>query len=267
VFETNIEFLHMIVTGAFDIAESGAIMFCQWMAVLTSNVARNVATPRVIRDVGIAIRKIRAKRKIRKIRMIWMISAGIDVPRFRNSVYNTAMLRSAVTMIFPFVIAIAAAGSLRAQEVVKAVVVNEVVEIASLPRSDRDDFATVELRMNGKVIRKFTTDRPVFPEVIGTFKGVDAEYVLYRTSTGSGACAGGSLYVIKFDTGGSLDTVKDISISPILTTCLGEEPVFKIDSNNKGELVLDIAGYTINLEYNKRWVEKKTAVRRPKRRR
>lgn len=175
-----------------------------------------------------------------------------------------AMRRSAVIIILTFVIAFAAAVSVRAQEVVRAVVLNEVVEIASLPRSDRDDFAAVELRMKGKVIKKFATDRPVFPEVVGTFKGFDTEYVLYRTSMGSGACAGGSLYVIKFDTGGSLDSVKDVSISPVLTTCLGENPVFKVDDNNKGEMILDIAGYTINLESNNRWVEKKPALRRPK---
>jgi hypothetical protein len=147
-------------------------------------------------------------------------------------------------------------------DAIKAVVLNQIVEIAPQNRDETADFVAVEIKTGGKVLKKFSADAVVFPHVIGTFSGGNAEYIFYRADIGSGACAGGSLYVLKFNTDISTDKITSVSVAPVLTTCLGENPPYSIVYNDKAEAVLTVADHTMNLEYLNKWVENKSVTRK-----
>lgn len=134
------------------------------------------------------------------------------------------------------------------------------------------DLTKLNVTVNGKLAKSFSATDFTFPQVIGTYHGftwnigqnADVEYVLFRTSMGNGACAGGTLYVIAFLEDEMSGEYKNVHVSQSLTTCLGEFPAFAI-SNTKTGTILDIAGYVLNLDKLDRWAEKKKIVgARPK---
>jgi hypothetical protein len=103
------------------------------------------------------------------------------------------------------------------------------------------------------------------PQIIGTFQGIGADYVLYRTDIGSGACAGGSLYVIKFAEDLQTGKLSGVTVSPVLTTCLGEYTIFGFRYNNEGQTILTVINHSINLDLMSGWIEnKKTPVQKKK---
>lgn len=125
----------------------------------------------------------------------------------------------------------------------------------------------INVKVNGKSKKSFTSDDFSSPQVIGTYHGftwnmgenADAEYVFLRTSIGVGACAGGTLFVLAFldDAQGS----RSVHVSPSLTACLGEFPAYAI-RYEKAATVLEIADHTINLDKLERWVKKAKAAPR-----
>lgn len=143
---------------------------------------------------------------------------------------------------------------------VKVVIQNEVFELVPQDRDDSANFQIVEIKSRGKIIKKISIGSVLLPQIIGTFNGFDASYVLYRTDMGQGACAGGSLYVIKFNENSSTGELSFIEVSPVLTTCLGEFPIFSLNYTNKGVLMLTVAGHTLNLDLMGKWVENKKTV-------
>jgi hypothetical protein len=149
-------------------------------------------------------------------------------------------------------------------EAVKVIVLNEVLEIVPEEREDSANFQVVNIKRNGKVIKKFSVGAAIFPQVVGTFHGFDSEFVLYRTDMGAGACAGGSLYIIKlstkYDNNSMKESITDISVSPVLTTCLGEFPFYSLSYTNKGVFMLAVAGHSMNLDLLDKWVENKKPV-------
>lgn len=139
-----------------------------------------------------------------------------------------------------------------------------VVEIVPEERDESSNFVKLNVKVNGRTVKSFAATDFTFPQVIGSFHGIvwnlgqnsDAEYVLYRTSMGNGACAGGTLYVLAFLEDEQTNEFKDVHVSPALTTCLGEYPVFAF-SYSKAGTILDIAGHTLNLDKLDKWIEKK----------
>lgn len=134
------------------------------------------------------------------------------------------------------------------------------------------DLTKLNVKVNGKLAKSFAATDFTFPQVIGSYHGftwnigqnANAGYIFFRTSMGSGACAGGTLYVIAFLEDEVSGEYKNVHVSQPLTTCLGEFPAFAISYTKTGTM-LDIAGHTLNLDKLDRWVEKKRVVRaRPK---
>ncbi|HKP37684.1 MAG TPA: hypothetical protein VJT71_12580 [Pyrinomonadaceae bacterium] len=128
------------------------------------------------------------------------------------------------------------------------------------------DFETVSMRAGGKLLKQFATTDGSFLIVVATFNGYDGDYVMLRTSMGQGACAGGSLYALKFSSVGNQQPAKDITVnvSPVLTTCLGEFPPVRFTYGGKGELVINVSGYELRGGVWLRWVpeRKSTAPRK-----
>lgn len=68
------------------------------------------------------------------------------------------------------------------------------------------------------------------------------------------------MYVLAFLEDEVTGEFKNVHVSPSLTTCLGEYPAFAI-ANTKAGSILEIVGYTLNLDKLEKWVEKKKVVR------
>lgn len=150
------------------------------------------------------------------------------------------------------------------QESVKVVALGEIVEIISEPREENADFVTVEIKVNQKVIKRFSADGVLFPQIIGTFNWHDGEYVIYRTDMGSGVCASGSVYVLRFYENQLNSGLSGVLVSPVLTTCLGEYPVFGINFKGKDKFVLSIAQHELDLDNFNKWVENKPPAKKVK---
>jgi hypothetical protein len=141
-------------------------------------------------------------------------------------------------------------------EVVRAVVLEQTVEFTMARSNEAADFETVSVRIGGKLLKQFATPDGSFLIVVATFNGYDGDYLLLRTSMGQGACAGGSLYVLKFSSIGDQQppTRINVNVSPVLTTCLGEFPPVKFTYGAKGDLVISVSGYELRGDVWLRWV-------------
>lgn len=164
--------------------------------------------------------------------------------------------------------------SAQSDRTTKLIIANQsVVEIAP-DEADQPykDLTKLNVKVNGKLAKSFAATDFSSPQVIGSYHGftwnigqnADAVYIFFRTSMGMGACAGGTLYVIAFLEDEVSGEHRNVHVSQSLTTCLGEFPAFAI-SHTKTGTILDIAGYTLNLDKLDSWVEKKKVVKaRPK---
>jgi hypothetical protein len=141
-------------------------------------------------------------------------------------------------------------------EVVRAVVLGQTVEFTMARSNEAADFETVSVRIGGKLLKQFATPYGSFLIVVATFNGYDGDYLLLRTSMGQGACAGGSLYGLKFSSIGDQQppTRINVNVSPVLTTCLGEFPPVKFTYGAKGDLVISVSGYELRGDVWLRWV-------------
>src|ERR1041384_6935255 len=144
---------------------------------------------------------------------------------------------------------------------VHTVVLGQPVEIVPTKGSDAANFVTVSVTYGGKTLRQFAAEDVTFPQILASYGGDYTDnYLLYRTSMGNGACGGGSLYIIKFGykSEGQSPQV-DVTVSPVLTTCLGEFPSVKFDTAANEGFIISVSGYKINTEYMVRWESERTA--------
>lgn len=133
----------------------------------------------------------------------------------------------------------------------------EISPIAEEPLSEK-----VAVRINGKLMRTFSVKNFSEPGILATFETHGYENILYRASIGSGACAGGSLFVIQLREGTDLGSFTAVRVSPELGECLGDDVLpFAVTSDRSGD-VFDILGYTISLSRLDKWVKKKVKGRR-----
>lgn len=150
------------------------------------------------------------------------------------------------------------------QESVKVIVFGELVEITSQPRDENSDFVAVEIKVKQKVIKRFSANSVLFPQIVGTFNWIDGDYVIYRTSMGTGKCVRGSIYVLKFSEDQSSGTVSGVLISPELNTCLGEYPLFEVNYKGKERFALSIGQHEIEMENFDKWIEIKPPAKKVK---
>jgi hypothetical protein len=143
-----------------------------------------------------------------------------------------------------------------AHENVIAVALDKVVEINQLKDDEASDFHTIEIRFEGKTIKKFASPEFLGPVVLGTFKDVDSDYIVYRVGLGTGGCVGATLFVIKFSSaGGSEASPPIVQVSPPLTDCLGEFTPWSFRFTKGAQAEFNVLGHTLNLEYMNKWLK------------
>lgn len=149
----------------------------------------------------------------------------------------------------------------------RAIILGENVECTISRSNEAADFETISVKVGGKLLKQFAVANGGFLNVVATFNGYDADYLLLRTSMGQGACAGGDLYALKFYTYGDEQPPKiGLQVSPVLTTCLGEWPPVKFTYGLKGDLVISVSGHELRGDAWSRWVpERKTTAPTKKR--
>lgn len=164
-----------------------------------------------------------------------------------------------------FSLVLCAVAHCRAQEAAeRAYALGHLVEFTAEDGGEKADFDVVSVKVGGELLRKFSASVS-YLKVIATFNGPEGDYMLLRTSMGSGACAGGDLYALKFYTYGQGDNERvGVEVSPKLTTCLSEYPWVKFEYDDLGT-VIRIAGYELKDPWT-RWTPeakpKKAAVKR-----
>lgn len=149
-------------------------------------------------------------------------------------------------------------------DTLKVIVLNQVVEFVPLDINEDAKFQVLQIETGGKILKKISVSRIVIPQIIGTFQDIDSQYAIYRTYMGNGACAGGDLYIIKFETKFDQSTltekITDTEVSPVLSGCLGEFPVYSITYNQKNDLILSVSEHSINLNYLNKWIKNKPNI-------
>ena len=142
-------------------------------------------------------------------------------------------------------------------ETLHAIVLNKLVEFVPRKKERTADFALVDIKFQGKIVKTFPGNLLLFPEIIGSFKALDSEYVLFRSYMGQGGCGSGSLYVIRFLEDTTNEKLSGVIVSTPLTTCLGDGPTFGFAYNSKGKAILSVLGNSLNLEEMGSWILKK----------
>lgn len=152
-------------------------------------------------------------------------------------------------------------------DVARAIILGENVEFTINRGNEAADFETISVKVGAKLLKQFAVPNGGFLNVVATFNGHEADYLLLRTSMGQGACAGGDLYALKFYTYGDEQPPKiSLQVSPVLTTCLGEWPPLKFTYGLKGDLVISVSGHELRGDVWSRWVpERKTTAPSKKR--
>lgn len=133
-----------------------------------------------------------------------------------------------------------------------------LVEFSAGSGGEKADFDVISVKLDGKLLKQFAGSVS-FLKVVATFNGPEGDYVLLRTSMGSGVCAGGDLFALRFYNYGQGGEHVGVEVSPKLTTCLGEYPWVKFDYDDKGT-VIRTAGYELKGSPWVRW----TPEARPK---
>jgi hypothetical protein len=141
----------------------------------------------------------------------------------------------------------------------RAVALGRLVEFSAGSGGEKADFDVVSVKLDGKLLKQFAASVS-FLKVVATFNGPEGDYVLLRTSMGSGACAGGDLFALRFYASGQGGGEQvGLEVSPKLTACLSEYPWVKFEYDDQGT-VIRTAGYELKGPPLTKW----TPERRPK---
>ena len=130
------------------------------------------------------------------------------------------------------------------------------VEISAKNVSDQSRLITVTLDdgTNEHVLKQFKTNPGSSIDILASYNASAYVYVVLRTETGNGTCAGaGGIYVLTFDE--SSLPPKDplpVSVSPILEACLGDMPTVNFDTSTQAYIVISVGGYELR---NNRWID------------
>jgi hypothetical protein len=126
----------------------------------------------------------------------------------------------------------------------RAVALGRLVELSTGSGGEKADFDVISVKLDGKLLKQFAASVS-FLKVIATFNGPEGDYVLLRTCMGSGACAGGDLFALRFYTYGQGGGKQiGVEVSPKLTTCLSEYPWVKFEYDAQ-VTVIRTAGYEL----------------------
>ncbi len=162
----------------------------------------------------------------------------------------------------------------QSQDTVKAILLERTVELVPKRESDAADFTTVNVIVDGKLLKQFAAQDVSLPNVVATFNGLDGDYLVYRTHSGQGACVSGTIYVLKFSDATPGQRI-EVTVSPPLSGCLGENPPVSFDYDPKVKvgptsdfaIIISIGGDKIHSGFLNRWVRAPKPTKKPARRR
>jgi hypothetical protein len=153
----------------------------------------------------------------------------------------------------------------QSDDTVKAILLEHTVELVPKRENDAADFTTISVLVEGKLLKQFAAQNVSLPNVVATFNGLDADYLVYRTHSGQGACVSGDIYVLKFSES-SPGQKTNVSVSPALSGCLGENPPVSFDYDAKFNVIITLGVDKINGNFLTRWVRAPKPAGRPVRR-
>lgn len=134
----------------------------------------------------------------------------------------------------------------------RAVALGRLVEFSAHSVGEKADFDVISVKLDGKLLKQFAASVS-FLKVVATFNGPEGDYVLLRTSMGSGACASGDLFALRFYTYGQGGGEQvGLEVSPKLTACLGEYPWVKFEYDDQGTIIRT-AGYELKGSALMKW--------------
>jgi hypothetical protein len=145
---------------------------------------------------------------------------------------------------FCFVVLSAAPAWAQAKEIDRAWIMGSDVRLLS-NGNELTEGSAVTITINGKPAKTFKADLNLSSTIIASFNGIDASYLVWRSDTGNGACAGGHAYVMKFSRPGDQGDLR-VAVSAPVADCLGEfPPVNFYYSGPKAALAIDVSGNII----------------------
>lgn len=140
-------------------------------------------------------------------------------------------------------------------QTVKAVLLGDIVEFVA---NEEAPGVVLIKSASGQLLKRMRASDVRSLAVVATFNSYEGDFVLLRTSMGQGACAGGDLYSLRFQENETRrGQVSSVSVSPVLTTCLGEWPPVKFTYNSRGDLVISVSGYALRGPAWNRWTKEK----------
>jgi hypothetical protein len=144
---------------------------------------------------------------------------------------------------FCFVVLSAAPAWAQAKEIDRAWIMGSDVRLLS-NETDLAAGSVLTITINGKPAKTFKAE-VMGSATIASFNGIDASYLVWRSDTGSGACAGGHAYVMKFSRPGDQGDVT-VAVSAPVEACLGEfPPVNFYYTGPQAALAIDVSGNII----------------------
>jgi hypothetical protein len=159
--------------------------------------------------------------------------------------------------------AVAVAG--QTDDTVKAVLLDQTVELVPKRESDAADFTTINVLVDGKLLKQFAAQNVLAPNVVATFNGLDGDYLVYRTHSGNGACVSGDIYILKFSDSSPGQKI-NVTVSPALSGCMGENPPVSFDYDAKVNVIISLGADKINGDFLTRWVRAPKPAAKPTRR-
>jgi hypothetical protein len=102
----------------------------------------------------------------------------------------------------------------------------------------------ISLKLNGQLLEELETDVGSNGlDVLATYTGKDATYVVLRSNMGQGACVGTDVYVLTvYNQDVANKTGRHVEVSSKLARCMGEIPGVSFDVDDHGNQIIVVAG-------------------------
>lgn len=118
-------------------------------------------------------------------------------------------------------------------------------------RNETDTARAISVGLDDKSLAEFKTDPGMALDLLATYTGAGATYVVLRTNLSQGGCGGTDVYVLTVYTEREGQEGPGVEVSPVLQKCMGDVPgICFTYEENEGEIV-SVAGYDLR---NDTWV-------------
>ena len=134
------------------------------------------------------------------------------------------------------------------EQAVRLSIGTSLLEVGAVNQSD--EVRLISVRLDDKSLAEFKTDPGMTLDLMATYSGAGATYLVLRTNLSQGGCGGTDVYVLTAYPEG--EGGPHVEVSPILQKCMGEVPgVCFIYDEREGEIV-SVAGFELR---DDKWVQ------------